>query len=377
MTSSTAHRSGDPRDHSRGFLLRRAVPSPYERLRSHQLSTGVSPLRQPGGEDISRSVDVTIMNGFAFACPRPRAQGQGFPRPATGRTPLRRWLPATDDEYAASVPVCLVLQHAAHLPPRSVRDSACQSVVAFHVPDAEILDHDCLVLADESSGQLVEMVATSVRDPGLDSRQRKASLQLVGGTVLFSRETALGMTQSSPLAAFMAWVGDLLSGGKGCQGGQPQVHTDGLIRCWKWLQGRVFDQQRDEPPSSTVARHCDGRGLGSSRQRTRPHNVQRLLHLRQGQISVPPTKRGAGVLGGGSRPALGLEARVLSLLPQEGAEGGLQVAKRLLKGDRRNLVEKGQVRPLPLGECGGSLGVTHRPAVGSPTANALFEWGGS
>ncbi len=52
LTSSIALKGGNSLGRPRGFLLHRAVPSPFTRVGSYRPSTGVLPLRQPGGEDV-------------------------------------------------------------------------------------------------------------------------------------------------------------------------------------------------------------------------------------------------------------------------------------------------------------------------------------
>ena len=83
------------------------------------------------------------------------------------RAHLRRGEPAVDHDQVAAVPPALVLHHAPQLPPARVADGAGQGVVAEHVPDLQVLDHDRLVLADEPSRQLVQMVTAAVGDPGV------------------------------------------------------------------------------------------------------------------------------------------------------------------------------------------------------------------
>src|SRR5262249_49269843 len=70
-------------------------------VRSYISSTGVSPLDQPGREDVTGCVDVPVMDGPAGAGPFADGQRQGLGEPAAGRADLRRREPAVHGDDAA------------------------------------------------------------------------------------------------------------------------------------------------------------------------------------------------------------------------------------------------------------------------------------
>ena len=103
------------------------------------------------------------------ARPRPDVQRQlrrgAYRRPSTACDGE----PAVDRRQFAAVPGGLVLQHGAQLPPGRVADGAGQPAVLDHVAHGQVLDHDRLVLTNEPSGQLVQVVPAPVGDPGVDA----------------------------------------------------------------------------------------------------------------------------------------------------------------------------------------------------------------
>jgi hypothetical protein len=83
-------------------------------------------------------------------------------------------------------------------------------VVADHVPDAQVLDHDRLVVADEPGRELVQEVFAAVGDPGVDPGDLDAGLVPVRGALLGAGQPPLRPCEPVPVAALLPGVGDLL-----------------------------------------------------------------------------------------------------------------------------------------------------------------------
>jgi hypothetical protein len=62
----------------------------------------------------------------------------------------------------SSVPGSLVLEHGPQFGPTCVRDAAGKCAVFDHVSHCQVLDHERLVLAHESSGELMQVIPAPV-----------------------------------------------------------------------------------------------------------------------------------------------------------------------------------------------------------------------
>ncbi len=276
---------------------------------------------------------------------RPLAHVERHPalQGAAGRAQLGRGEPPVHGDHLASVPVGLVLQHGPQLGPGRVTDGTRQPPVPEHVPDGQILDHDRLVLTNESSGELVQEVPAPVGNSRVSPPDPESGLRPIRTVALgLAGEIPLGPGEAFPVLALVPRVGDPLPGGERHQAGDTDVDTHGIVdRCG---HGRaVVAQHGDEPASGRVLRHRHRRRGSARRQRTGPHDVQRIGHLRQGQPAVPEPEAAGGVLGGTAGLLPGLERRVLRPLLPEVAERPLQVPERLLQRHRRHLGEVGQL----------------------------------
>lgn len=182
-------------------------------MRSYIRSTGS--YRQSGGQDVPCSVHISVMRRAAPARPGPdvqrdlRRQGSACgTHPAAGE-------PAVDDDEVTPVPGALVLQHGAQFRPRSVGDGARERAVLQHIADGQVLDHDRLVLADESSGELVEKVVPAIGDPCMDPGHLASALVVIAGTSGLAGELSLGPREAGSVPALVSGIGDLLSRGEG------------------------------------------------------------------------------------------------------------------------------------------------------------------
>lgn len=232
-------------------------------MRSYIRSTGS--YRQSGGQDVPCSVHISVMRRAAPARPGPdvqrdlRRQGSACgTHPAAGE-------PAVDDDEVTPVPGALVLQHGAQFRPRSVGDGARERAVLQHIADGQVLDHDRLVLADESSGELVEKVVPAIGDPCMDPGHLASALVVIAGTSGLAGELSLGPREAGSVPALVSGIGDLLSRGEGDEGGDSHVDADREISVGS-RGNRVFAQHGHEPSSRTVAGHRHRRRLCPRRQ---------------------------------------------------------------------------------------------------------------
>src|SRR5207249_1928323 len=96
-------------------------------------------------------------------------------------------------------------------------------------------------------------------------------------------------------------------------------------------------------------RHCGGGG--SFWKRTRPTDIQRLLHLGQPQNLAIPAEGRAGILGGLFVMAC-LEGGIASPTLKEVGEGTIQMAQSLLEWHTGDFSEKGLL--MLMFECSGN-----------------------
>ena len=163
-----------PRPEGRGFSRSpgRVPASPttacvrFRARRSDTVSTGEH--RQPGGTNVAGRVDVAVVARPAAARPLPHVQRQAVAgRPRTPNTPSTtgtsgRRRPGRGRTTGTCTPACPAAPASA-----ASEMARARRVVAEHVADLQVLDHDRLVLADEPSRQLVQVVAAPVGDPGV------------------------------------------------------------------------------------------------------------------------------------------------------------------------------------------------------------------
>lgn len=335
---------------------------------SDTVSTGCD--RKSGGQDGASRVHVPVVVVPAPGTPPPtHVQRQAVDPRSAGRAGLARRKPPIDGDHIASVPLRLVLQHGPELRPTRVGDRSRQGPVPQHPGHVEVLDHDRLVLTNEPSGDLVEVVAPSVGDPG-DSA---AGLVPVGRSSGLAGEAPLGGGEPGVIVPLVPRVGDLLAGREREQCRDPDIDTDGG-RDGHVVRDRGLDQDRHEPASSRIAGHRDRGRLRAAGQRTRPDDVQWLGHLREGEPPITPPERRPRVLSRRTRTFARLEPRVPAALAEEVRERLLQVPQGLLQWNAGDLGEERQIRiAFPLGEHRRGLGVAQVGTRRVPSRRARVQ----
>src|SRR5690606_15426961 len=88
---------------------------------SYVTSTGVLPLRPPGGENVLRGVNVPVVGRAALlTSPRADVQGLGTVQSSARRAHLGCWSEPVDTSERPPIPSRLVLQHRHKLAPSSI-----------------------------------------------------------------------------------------------------------------------------------------------------------------------------------------------------------------------------------------------------------------
>ena len=319
--------------------------------------------RKSCGEYVLRGADVAIVVGSAIRA-IPLANIQRFASGVlTARgAGLAGRVPAVEYGERAPVPFALVFEHASELAPPGVGDAPVQPAFcglpvgkvlagvlrigfrlapAAHVPDRKVFEHDRLVFADQSRGQLVQEIGAPVFGVRLDSGYLESCLLVVAASFLLARQCPLGFGESFHVTVAVAWVVDLLAGAENGETVGSQVNADRGTLLAKPGDG-IFHEDADMPASGRVEGHGDGAGLRLAWQGAGPTDVQRLAHLRQREIAPVPFERASRVFGG-TAVRLSLVGRIVAGLIEEVRIGFLQVPQCLLQGHAGNLVEEVQV----------------------------------
>ena len=212
---------------------------------------------------------------------------------AANRTALGTGVPAIDRDERPPVPAGLVLQLAEQLPPADIGDGLRQAVILQQVFNAERLDTDHLVLADESSRQLVLKITTAISDAGMDTRDLSSGFLLVLTALLFLRVATLGTRQPLLLLLEEVLIARFLPCRERHNILQPQINPNGVGRDGQG--GDVLGHQEgDEIPPGGITADRDGAGFGVPGQGAAPDNGQGLLQVHQPQgAAIPAEGKGA------------------------------------------------------------------------------------
>jgi hypothetical protein len=292
-------------------------------------------------KDVRRGVDVPVVPGAARrARPVPRRKRELREQvPARRAAPGRR-IEAVDHDHVPPGPLRLVLDHAAEGTPAAVRDALRQGVVADHVPDGEVLQHDQVVVAHELGAGPVQEIGAGVADFPMGAGDLRLRLGPVLAAFLAAGEPALVTGQAPGLALKMTRIGDLLSVAGHGEVLDTEVNADDSPGSGKLLRHAGLDGEGDVPPAVRLAgdRHRGRVDGGRVDVRPGPGESQRRVGLGQEQSAVPVAEPGAGVLGGLPATA-GLEPRVAAPPGEEPRECGLLVPDGLLERDAGDLAQ--------------------------------------
>jgi len=317
--------------------------------RSSSVSTGSR--RPPSGQDIHCGIDLPIVHGSTDgADPLTDGQGQSVQHVSAAGTGLTGGKPPIDRDQCAPVPGGLVFEHRSQRQPRGIRDTPGQTVVLQHVPDGQILDDNHLVLADESSRQLVQGIPTPISDSGVHPGELTGCFCPVQRAHNLSRQDALSADEASPFPLFVLRASHFLAGRQRRQFGDAQVDANRGDGCRKLLDDGL-DQDRYVPTPGRIPRHGDRGWLCARRQGTRPPDVQRLSHLCKRQPTIAPAETRTRVFRRRLAPLARLEPRVPRPFVEEIRERRLQVPQALLQRHRGHVGQEPKIlTSLPLGQ---------------------------
>ena len=221
----------------------------------------ISGYREPRGKDVARSVYVSVVLGLAaWTRPVANAERKGVEdEPATGaRLAARK--EAIDLDEGAPTPFRLVFKLSHEFGPTCVRNGSREWAELNHPTYVEVFDDDRLVFANESSAQLVKMVAPSVGYTSVQLRELESCLVPVFGTFRFASQTSGENALAREFQSVVLWVGHLLSGGERNERSQAKIDASAVVIFGRGLM--LLSSQRREtcqrPAASRLTVTVDG-----------------------------------------------------------------------------------------------------------------------
>ena len=255
----------------------------------------------------------------------------------TTATRLTRRVPAINLGKGASIPGGLVLQLADELAPSQVADMLCQAVIFQHVLHGQTLYANHLVFADDAGREFVLEIAAFVGDLRVQAGNLPPCFGTVLGALFLAGETALRPRQPPLGLEVETGVLHNFPARKGDHRFEPYINADHLL-CVRQHVDAFFHQQGNKVTVGGVFGDGHRRGLASIGQGTRPDDLQRVNHLRKGQLFAVPRECACGVLGG-LHPVFALEFGIRCASLEEVAECSFQMPQGLLERDRGDFIE--------------------------------------
>src|SRR5712692_18008 len=247
------------------------------------------------------------------------------------------WVPLVNLDEVASIPCSFVLKLSDKLRPTDVTDGFCQTVVSDHILDLQTLDTDDLVFAYDASRELLLIVSSAVCNLFMDASNLKTRFCTVLRTFFLFCVTALRCCQLLFLFGEELGIAVGLPIGGDDHRLQTQVKPNHLRRDFQWLDV-LFEQNGDKVAFSLIFADGNTPWLISTWQGAMPNDGKRSIHLGKHE-SLPVPGKSIACIGSGLLMAFLFEGRVVCSSFKEVAKGFIQMPKRLLERNRRNLVE--------------------------------------
>ena len=254
-------------------------------------------------------------------------------------TGFRRGVPTVNFDQRPTIPGSLIFQLTDELTPSCITDGLSQTVIFEHALDSETLDANHLVFVDDASRDLVLVVTSAIIDAGMDSGDFQACLLPVLGTFHLFRKLPLGFCQLLLVFSEIVRIANRLTAGERHHRLNAKIDANHLGDDWQSFNVVLY-QNGDEVAICAVLRNGDTGRSGSFGQGPVPVDVQRPIQFCQRQHGSIPLE-GIGGVGGGLSVLFSLECRVFGTPFKEIDKGAIQVAKRLLKRNRRDICQPG------------------------------------
>lgn len=209
-----------------------------------------------------RSRNIPVEIGAAIAAVSALAQEFGFDRPAFGAG-LRSAARIDLDERATSLH-SFIVEHRDQL-----RPSGVVNVLGEHAArqsfDVEVFNGNTPEPTHESSGNLMQVIASPVRETGVIARQSLARLFAPPRSPLAPCERPLTPTKASGVRLGVVWPRDEFPGRERGEAGKTAINTDSIAESFRADFGVHL---QDDEPFAVLA--TDDRALGFTRKGAMP-----------------------------------------------------------------------------------------------------------
>ena len=248
-------------------------------------------------------------------------------------------IPPVNFDEGAPVPDGFVLQQADKLSPANIMNRLRQCRMSGHRLHTQTLDANRLVLTYQARREFVQEVLATISNACMDTRDCAARLFAIPGTALLFSVAALRFSQALFILGKEAGIANLFARIR--HNNIMQTKINAYLPCSGWERWNIFfNQETDEVAPSSIPAHSDGSGPCIFRQRARPANRKRSIHLGQNE------RVGRSIVAESGRSIfrrLGTMLLVKSWIPrsacEEVLEGALQVTQGLLSWYARHFVE--------------------------------------
>ncbi len=256
-------------------------------------------------------------------------------------TALGRRIELINLDKRPSIPLRFVFELTHQFTPSHVTDRLGKVVIAQHVLDGKALDADHLVLVNDARRELVLIVPSPISNPGMETSHFEPCLRSVLRTFLLLSKSTLGFRQLLFVFAEELRVAHVLPCREDHHRLESQVKPD--LRVSHGQRFDIFlDEDGDEVASGGILGDRDRGGPASLGQWTTPMDVERLIHLGQGEVGSIPLEGRGGVFSG-LLSMSALPGGIVGTAFKEVPEGFFQVAKRLLGRNAGDIVEPGVI----------------------------------
>src|SRR6266487_525646 len=256
---------------------------------------------------------------------------------STMETAFGRRVELVNFDKSAPVPGGFIFKLADELTPPHITNRLCQLLILEHILDVQTLHAYDLVFADDRCRELVLIVSASISNAFMKTCHLEACLCTILRSLLLLCFPPFGFCQV--LLIFGKELG--VPVGMPIAGANHALETEIKPNHLGGDRQRLdvcFHKKGDKVAIGTILGDCHRCRPTVFGQGAAPDDGERFVHLGEGKHLAIPLKGRSGI-GSGLIIALLLKSGVLGLSLKEIAEGFIEVAKRLLKWNRRDFIE--------------------------------------
>lgn len=320
-------------------------------------------------------VQIAVMMFAAlWTIPLPHIEREAGQNVAATVAPFTAWEEAVHKPQLPAVSFALVSEQLSEPTEAGIADRPGEAMVFDHPPHVQVLDADAIVSAHQIGGHLVQVILSGVTDVFLNPCNANALPVPPAASFFAPGENALGLGKTSLVFTRMVRIANALSIREGSEAVDSQVNPDRFSG--RFELGKLFIQnQRDKVSSTWTLGDCDSGWTG--RELAAPVHVQspksadnqiRVVRIRTGEL-----ESGNRIFCALFMPFL-LKGRVSSFFVKEANESVVQVAQRLLGGNRRDFPEPCTGRFFfPFSKFIGGFKVTNSGFGGVPRISSEFQ----